>query len=148
MPVVTEQVVPDTIGYLIVQLCKAHRNASAERLVPLGLYPGQEMLLCEISRQDGLTQGELAERLGVQPATVSKMLSRMDTVGLISGCRDASDGRVTRLHLTPQGEMAHDSVEEMWASLERRIVASFTTEERILLRRMLLQVIANLGGQK
>ncbi|MCA9869109.1 MAG: MarR family transcriptional regulator [Anaerolineae bacterium] len=144
----TEQEVAETIGYLIVQLSKAHRNAAAEKLAPLGLYPGQEMLLCEISREDGLTQGELAVRLGVQPATVSKMLSRMDAAGLVSGCRDASDGRITRLHLTEEGEAVHDSIDEVWNDLERRTLVNFTLEERILLRRLLMQVIDNLGGQR
>lgn len=144
----TELEVAETIGYLIVQLSKAHRNAAAEKLAPLGLYPGQEMLLCEISREDGLTQGELAVRLGVQPATVSKMLSRMDAAGLISGCRDTNDGRITRLHLTEAGAQAHDVVEEVWTDLERMTLANFTMEERVLLRRLLMQVLANLGAQK
>lgn len=140
--------VPDTIGFLIVQLCKAHRNAAAEKLAPLGLYPGQEMMLCQISQTDGMTQGELAEVLAVQPATVSKMLSRMDAAGLISGCRDANDGRITRLHLTEAGEQAHDAVEGVWSDLERQTLANFTIEERVLLRRLLMQVVANLGGKK
>lgn len=141
--------VPDTIGFLIVQLCKAHRNAAAEKLAPLGLYPGQEMMLCQISQSGGgLTQGELAEVLAVQPATVSKMLSRMDAAGLISGCRDANDGRITRLHLTETGQQVHDAVEVVWSDLERQTLANFTIEERVLLRRLLMQVVANLGGKK
>lgn len=147
MSLVATQEVTDTIGYLIVQLCKLYRNATAEKLAPLGLHPGQEMMLCEISQSGGgLTQGELAEMLAVQPATVSKMLSRMDAAGLISGCRDVNDGRITRLHLTEAGVRAHDEIEVVWGDLERQTLANFTIEERVLLRRLLMQVIANLGG--
>lgn len=138
------QEAPETVGYLLNQICKAHRAVMASRLSELGLHPGQESLLCQIWQQDGLTQGELAGRLGVQPATVSKMLSRMDSAGLISGCRDAADARITRLHLTDAGQALHEPIEAAWAEVETQTLAAFTLEERVLLRRLLLQVLDNL----
>jgi DNA-binding MarR family transcriptional regulator len=102
------------------------------------------MLLCELWQTDGLTQSELAERLAVQPATVSKMLSRMDSAGLVSGCRDAADGRITRQHLTEAGQAWHQPIQEAWERVDSQIVANFSVEERVLLRRLLMQVLDNL----
>lgn len=144
----TTQEVPDTISYLLVQVCREQRNLSGEKLSPLGLHPGQEMLLCHLWQQHGVTQGELAEKLGVQPATVSKMLARMDTAGLISGCRDVADGRITRLHLTTAGEELHDPIQAAWQAVEAQTLMNFTLEERVLLRRLLLQVLDNLSRRK
>lgn len=140
-----KQEVPETVSYLLVQVCRAHRIRVAERLSRFGLHPGQEMLLCQLWQEDGLTPTELADRLGVQPATVSKMLSRMDSVGLISGCRDAKDGRITRLHLTDAGAALHDPIQDIWTGVETQTLADFTLEEKLLLRRLLLQVLSNLG---
>ncbi len=141
-----QQDVPETTGFLINQICRLQRNLVAERLAALGLHPGQEMLLCQLWQQDGLTQSELADRLRVQPATVSKMLSRMDRAGLISGCRDAVDGRVTRVRLTEAGRTIHAPIQDTWAMVEAETLAGFTVEERVLLRRLLMQVYANLGA--
>ena len=103
------------------------------------------MLLCELWQNDGLTQSELGERMGVQPATVSKMLSRMDNAGLVSGCRDAADGRITRQHLTETGQALHQPIQDAWERVDAQIVANFTLEERVLLRRLLMQVLDNLA---
>lgn len=141
----TQQDVADTVGFLISQISRVQRHRVAERLADLGLHPGQEMLLCQLWQQDGLTQSELADRLGVQPATVSKMLGRMDSAGLIAGRRDAQDGRVTRVRLTEAGRAIHRPIQEVWAAVEAETVAGFTVEERVLLRRLLMQVLQNLS---
>ncbi|MCS6844506.1 MAG: MarR family transcriptional regulator [Caldilineales bacterium] len=135
---------PESIGQLLTQVCRAHRTAVSEQLSDLGLHPGQESVLCHVWHEDGLTQSELAQRLGVQPATVSKMLSRMERAGLISGCRDAADGRITRLHLTDAGKALFQPVQEAWLAVDAQILANFTLEERVLLRRLLIQVLHNL----
>ncbi len=140
----TRHQTPESIGFLLTQINKTYRALMAGRLSDLGLHPGQESLLCQIWQQDGLTQGELAERLGVQPATVSKMLSRMDSAGLIAGCRDAADARITRLHLTEAGRALHQPIQEAWNDVEERMLAGFTMEERVLLRRLLMAILANL----
>jgi DNA-binding MarR family transcriptional regulator len=141
-----QQDVPETTTFLINQICRLQRNLMAERLAGLGLHPGQEMLLCQLWQRDGLTQSELADRLGVQPATVSKMLSRMDSAGLILGCRDAQDGRVTRVRLTEAGRAIHGPIQDTWAVVEAETMAGFTVEERLLLRGLLVQVCTNLSA--
>ncbi|MDQ3794653.1 MAG: MarR family transcriptional regulator [Actinomycetota bacterium] len=52
------------------------------------LHVGQEMVLIELWREDGLRGGELAERLGVVSPTVTKMLRRLERCGLVSRRRD------------------------------------------------------------
>lgn len=137
----------ESIGQLLTQVCRAHRTAISAQLSDLGLHPGQESVLCHLWNEDGLTPSELAQRLGVQPATVSKMLSRMERSGLISGCRDATDGRITRLHLTDAGQALFQPVQEAWSAVDRQILADFTLEERVLLRRLLIQVLHNLADR-
>ena len=67
----------------LIYAARLLRTARAERLLGEGIYAGQDALLRELSRQDGQTMGALAAALGVRPPTVTKMVARMETQGLV-----------------------------------------------------------------
>lgn len=140
-----ETAISESIGYLIAQTCKSHRSLAEKLLIDVGLHVGQEMILCQLWREDGLTQSELAEQLCVQPATVTKMLNRMMDSGLIERQKDAYDQRISRVYLTEQGHTLQKKVEDVWEQLEQYTIASFSLEEKVLLRRLLMQVRENLN---
>ena len=71
-----DELISESIGALLVQICRAHRNKAQELLSRIDLYPGQEFLLINLWPEDGLTHSEVAESLCVQPATVTKGASR------------------------------------------------------------------------
>jgi MarR family transcriptional regulator, organic hydroperoxide resistance regulator len=144
--------IKDSVGYVLAQVCKAHRQSVDSALKGLaregcgaGLHVGQEMILLHLWGEEGLTQTQLAERLGVEPPTVTKMLQRMEAAGLLRRCGDAEDARVSRVHLTDAGRSLEPLVERSWAVVEERVTAGMTAEERLLLRRLLQQVRANLS---
>ena len=136
--------VPETISFLLGYVCRANRAFANQALTEIGLYAGQEMFLHNLWEQDGLTQSQLVEQLCVQPATISKMLDRMEKGGLVVRRPDAEDSRVSRVFLTEQGKSLQHAVCDVWDKVEARIIAGLSTEERILLRRLLLQVHENL----
>jgi MarR family transcriptional regulator, organic hydroperoxide resistance regulator len=144
----TQKPVPDTIGALLVQICRAHRNKAQELLSRLELYPGQEFLLLNLFPQDGLTHSEVAENLCVQPATVTRMLDRLVKSGFVQRRTDDDDQRVSRVYLTEKGQELLQPIERVWQELEEISFAKLTLEERLLLRRILLQVNENLGGER
>jgi DNA-binding MarR family transcriptional regulator len=101
----------------------------------------------QLWQQDGLTQSQLAETLCVQPPTIHKMLSRMEASGLVRRETDAEDSRVSRVYLTAEARKLRDSVDQVWATSEAQTLRNLTTEERVLLRRLLLQVLSNLNAE-
>lgn len=135
------------ITFLLNIICRAQRGFISDALAGVGLYPGQEHFLWHLWREDGLTQSQIVDRLCVQPPTVSKMLDRMEKTGLVTRRPDPDDSRVTRVFLTEQGRALEHSVCTVWVDLEDRINANLTAEERVLLRRLLLQVRDNLSGE-
>jgi DNA-binding MarR family transcriptional regulator len=139
----TPQAIAESLGYLMVQICKAHRNKAQELLGAIGLHVGQEMLLMQLGIGDGLTQSELAEEICVQPATLTRSLDRLSRSGLVERRVDAVDQRVSRVYLTEAGRALGQSIEQVWDELEALSFAKLTGEERVLLRRLLLQVYAN-----
>ncbi len=57
---------------------------------------------------------------------------------------DAEDRRVSRVHMTEAGRSAREAVQAIWQQSEDETFARFTPEERILLRRFLLDIRENL----
>jgi MarR family transcriptional regulator, organic hydroperoxide resistance regulator len=136
-----------SIGFLIAQVCKAHRGSAETLLNEVGLHAGQEMFLMRLWEAEGQTQSQLAGDMCIQPPTVNKMVSRMEAAGLVRREGDPDDSRISRIYLTAEGQTAVDQVEAVWAELEARTLANLTPDERVLLRRLLLQVQANLTSE-
>ena len=133
----------ESINFLLGMICRAQRGKMSEALTEIGLYAGQEMFLWQLWRQDGLTQSQMVERMCVQPPTVSKMLDRLEKAGLVERRPDSEDIRISRVYLTEQGYRSQRAVRDIWTSIEQRLIEGLTLEERIVLRRLLLQVHEN-----
>ncbi|HUE75654.1 MAG TPA: MarR family transcriptional regulator [Chloroflexota bacterium] len=134
----------ETLAWELIQVNRAHRNLAAECLGQLGLHVGQEVLLSFLWEEDGLAQSDLAERLGVEPPTVTKMLERMERTCLVERRRDPLDARVSRAYLTEKGKQVRQGAEACWSGLDARLIQSLSLEERLLLRRLLREMRGNL----
>src|SRR3712207_5478058 len=136
--------VKETTGYTLAKVCRVHRGNVGELLAEVGLHVGQEMVLIELWEQDGLRGGELAERLGVEPPTVAKMLKRLETCGLVERRKDSEDARSFRVYLTPEGSSLEGSVARIWERVEEKAFAGMGVAEKRNLHRLLTKVRANL----
>lgn len=134
----------ETLGYLLVQVAKAHRNVAGMALADFGLYIGQEILLMYLWETEGLTPSELAELVVVEPPTLTKMLQRLEKAGILERRPDENDARSYKVYLTEAGRTLQEPVTHIWNVLEKRILTDMTLEEQLLLRRLLLQVRRNL----
>jgi DNA-binding MarR family transcriptional regulator len=135
----------DTISYLIAQIARGHRRRAAEHLAECSLYPGQEMVLVRLLAEPGLTQGELAERLGIEPPTLTRALNRLERAGLVERRPDDVDGRLVRIHLTTTGCAQREPIHRAWEHLEADTTAGLSPGELAFLREVLGKVRANLA---
>ncbi len=75
-------------------------------------------LLAQLDRAaDGLTMGELSDRLMVSNGNITGLVDRLVTEGLIARAPSPSDRRRSRVRLTPAGKRAFDAmtpVHERW----------------------------------
>ena len=72
---------PKSMDFLLGQVSRLHRYRAHELLDRFGLYRGQPPLLFELWKQEGLTHTELAARLGITSATITRMIQRMEKSG-------------------------------------------------------------------
>ena len=138
---------PETMSYLLAQVCKLHRQRADDLLNEIGLHVGQEMVLCALWEREGVTQAELGEHLAVQPATVTNALRRLERKGLVKRTSDADDQRVSRVFPTTEGRRLRGEVEERWSRLEQASFAGITARERDLLQGLLSRIRDNLAAQ-
>ena len=134
-----------TVGYMLAGVCKLHRQRAEVLLNGIGLHVGQEMLMCALWDKEGITQIELAETVMLQPATVTNMLQRLERGGFVERRPDIEDQRISRVFTTEKGRDMEKVVQEKWSQLEQEAFGGLSVEERMLLRRLLLQVYQDLG---
>ncbi len=134
----------ESLDQLLALVCHLHHSRARQLLEALGLYRGQPPVLFALWDQEGLTHTELAERLQNTPSTVSKMLQRMEKAGFVVRRPDAEDQRLSRVYLTEAGWAIKSDVQAVFRRTEAETFAGFTLEERVLLRRFLLQLRDNL----
>ena len=113
----------------------------ASRLAELRLRPGADLVLATISRDEGLTQTELARRLGVSRPNVTKVLRTLERGRLVERLGDPHDGRISHVHLTPAGAQARRAVERAWRSAERETLAELSDAEAATLRELLAKAL-------
>jgi len=137
--------IQDYIGFQVLQVHKAHRQRAEAALNKLGVHTGQEMILLQLWNEQGIPESQFAAFMGVQPPTATKMLQRMERAGLIERRPDLEDARISRVYLTERGRALEQPVLKVWRQLEAQTVAGLSPTERALLRRLLMQVSANLS---
>lgn len=108
MPNKTETV--DAMLQLDNQLCFALYSTSLAMtklykpmLEEMGLTYPQYLAMLVLWEQDGLTVSELGERLYLDSGTLTPLLKRMETAGLVSRIRAVQDERRVHITLTAAG---------------------------------------------
>ncbi|MHA0858234.1 MarR family winged helix-turn-helix transcriptional regulator [Paenibacillus sp. CMAA1364] len=138
--------IDDDIRLLLGKLSAKSRKRYSEELVKLQLHVGQEYALYELWLEDGIQQSQLSERMGCEPPTVSNMLKKLEEYGLVNRIHDTKDARISRVYLTDKGKELQQPLEDVWQRHQQRLLEGIYSEEKLLLRRLLQQMIQNLNN--
>lgn len=134
----------DSLEFLLSQVIRLQHYRTHMLLGELGLYPGQPPILFKLWKNDGCSQKEIAEKLGLKPATITVMLNRMEKAGWLERRSDPGDLRISRVFLTEKARAIRPKVEQKLQTIYEECFAGFTGEEKILLRRFLMHMRNNL----
>ncbi len=77
-------------------------------LADLGLTYPQYLVLVSLWSHDGRTVKELGEALFLDSSTLTPVLKRLESAGLVTRTRNRQDERQVLLHLTAQGRALKD----------------------------------------
>lgn len=130
---------------LMSMIARKHRANAHAMMKDQEVSHGQPPVLFELTRNDGLRQSELANRLRIKPATLTAMINRMVKNGHVERRTEPQDQRVSRVYLTDQGRAAVNDVRAAMQLSEQIVLDGLTPEEKMLLRRLLLQMFDNVS---
>ena len=89
------------------------------------------------------TQRSVADDLGIEGATLTYHLSRMESAGLVNRERDPSDRRAQQVELTDSGRAQFFALLETVQDFDRHLRTGFTDRELASLRRLLSRLADN-----
>ncbi len=107
---------------------------------PLGITYTQYIVLMVLWAQDGVSVRTLGERLFLDSGTLTPLLKKMETAGLVRRERAKEDERVTRIYLTEAGRELHEKCLEIPVHLGRSLSA-FSPEEAQTLYNLLYRLL-------
>lgn len=123
-------------------LAVASRNVIAlyrPLLEPMGLTHPQYLVMLALWEESPATVARLGERLSLEPATLSPLLKRLETRGLITRERDPHDERALAISLTPEGRAIRAEAEKIPEGILETL--QMPVEDLVHLRDVLHQVI-------
>ena len=90
-------------------------------LEPMGLTHPQYLVMLALWEDEPLRVSELADRLSLEPATLSPLLKRLEAGGLVTRRRDPHDERAVAITLTPAGRRLRRKAERIPPAVVARL---------------------------
>lgn len=95
------------LGTLFSDIARFRRTLFDQLASEYDLTQVQVLVLNQLHKQDGLTQKELSDRMGLGTVSVSGLIDRLEAKGYVERHPDTQDRRAKRVWLTSK-------VEDLW----------------------------------
>jgi MarR family transcriptional regulator for hemolysin len=109
---------------------RSWKQAVDRRLKYLGVSQASWMTIAIAAKAESpLSQSELADRLGVEGATMVAMVDRLVKAGLVVREASSTDRRIKRVVLTPAGVAIYDKVKTEADTLRKQLLAKMDAKK-------------------
>ena len=136
-----------SVGYLTNLAGRLLVRELERHLARIGLSPGHMPVLLALESGAALTQKAVAERAGVEQATMTATLTRMERDGLVTRRPNPDDGRSTLVALTPLALGKLPGVADATATINALVLEQLTPDERSQFFALLKRIIGVLEVQ-
>ncbi|HEY0756365.1 MAG TPA: MarR family transcriptional regulator [Ktedonobacteraceae bacterium] len=106
----------------------------------LGMSQSRIMLLHELMHTGEISQTELAQRLGMEAALMTRFAKQMEVSGLISRRVDPEDNRFTLVLLTQAGQQVFQQMMLFSREFEAQLVEGLSSDEQTAIRQALTHI--------
>lgn len=121
------------------------RRLFDERVRDLGLTAAQARLLLSLERNPSENQAFYAERLEVEPITLTRIVDRMEDAGWLERRSDPADRRARILHLTYKATQIVNELQGIVEIMFEEMLAGMASGERKTLAALLDRIGENLS---
>lgn len=128
---------------------EAHRaiaRALQTRIADHGVSMGQWYFLRALWEEDGLTQRELSQRVGMMEPTTVTALNNLERCDLVQRVRNPHDRRKLNIYLTPKGKAMRADILPCAEEIEEAAAQGISPDELAVTVSVLRRVSANLGS--
>jgi len=134
-------------GFLISQIKQISGRIFEKLLVDAGVEAfngAQGRLLYVLWQEDGIPIVELAQKTGLAKTTLTSMLDRMESAGLIVRVLDKTDRRQTRIALTEEARELSDEYDKVSLAMNEIYYAGLSDDEIVAFENTLRRILNNL----
>lgn len=117
------------LGFLVHDVSRLRRNVVDRALKHLNVTRSQWWVVAHLSREDGMSQVTLADKLDLGKVALGGLIERLEKSGLVERKPDQVDRRVKRVFLTRQGIELMEAIRENVAETEEKIIADIRSAE-------------------
>lgn len=124
---------------------KLYFHRKRDVLEGMGLFRGQTPIIYILWEKDGRTQKELSKEMEINPATISKMINRMEKSGFIEKKRDEEDKRTTRIYLTEKAKKTKSRLDKEIGDFNKEVFSGFSDKDNEVFSSYLIKILNNLS---
>lgn len=135
-------------GYRLADNSRLLRRLFDERVRSLGLTAAQARLLLSLERNPMENQVFHAERLEIEPITLTRIVDRLEESGWVERQSDPADRRARILHLTDKSRGIVTRLRVIVEALFEDMLSEFDTAERAQFAHLLERIGANLSAAR
>ncbi len=135
------------LGFLLHDVARLMRKRFEQNARQLGLTRSQCSVLAHLARHDGIQQGALAEILEVEPITLTRLVDRLELMGLVERQSHSTDRRIRLLRLTEAARPKLSDIFTVGAATRAEAMEGVDEKDRERLFDILSSMKANLIGR-
>lgn len=126
----------------------ARRRPKEQSAEQQGKCRGFGHILDLLVREDGITQQQIAESLGIRPQSASEAIGNMEAQGLLTRKTNEQDRRSCRIYITPAGRIRQGELLNLRIENAKRVLSPLTEDEKNTLLQLLEKVTAAIGDKE
>jgi DNA-binding MarR family transcriptional regulator len=130
------------LGYLLKQAHLRFTEQVTKALAPLGIGTREWAALLCLDDERNLSQGAVAQRLGIDRTTMVALVDALQQKGLVAREPDPGDRRRNRVVLTPEGRRMMEQGAQLADDVERRFLVTLSPADAQQLKSALQAVLS------
>lgn len=140
------QSVDANLSHVVRDVHRSFSRALQSRIATHGVSMGQWFFLRALWEEDGLTQRELSQRVGMMEPTTVTALNTMEDKGLVERVRNAHDRRKVNVFLTDRGRGLKEVLLDCASDVSDQAMRGIPSSDLLCAMEVLCRISANLGG--
>ena len=136
----------NSVGYQVRLTHRLIQRELQSRIAPYGVQLGMWYLLRVLWEEDGLTQRQLSQRIGIMEPTTLHTITAMERAGLVRRVRNVADRRKINVFVTPKGRDLEAVLIPLAVAVVDDAVRGFTEEQKEQFLGFLRAIQRNLGA--